>query len=167
MCTKKLFFTFTLQEQFEVVLKKTFLKLFKKYDFLEEQDFVDTAKELYVKQELSCFSINQNFLDFLKAQKNSGKKIFLVSDFYCSSQIITEWFKNLNINTIFDEIFSSSDFNKEKATTKLYKFLIKKLGLNAKNTIMYGDNIWSDILMAKLCGLKTKRIKKLMRDYEK
>ena len=159
LCFKKLFTTFTLQEQFNTVLEKMFYKLVKKYTWIELNEFIDTATNIYIQKEMESFKINNDFINFLKEEKTKGKKIYLVSDFYCPSNIFLKWFENFEIDKIFDKIFSSSDFNKEKATTKLYKQLINQLNLNPKNVIMYGDNLWSDVLMAKACDLQAKRIK--------
>ena len=98
-------------------------------------------------------------VNFLKKEKNKGTKIYVVSDFYCKSDILTKWFNGLKISSIFEKIFSSSDFEKEKATSKIYQHLLNQLQLNPKNVIMFGDNLWSDVIMAKKCGLQTKRIK--------
>lgn len=168
MCFKKLFTSFTLQEPMDNVLQKIYLKLSKKYNLQDLSSFINFSTEIYIKKELDCFSVNTELINFLQKEKNNGKNIYLVSDFYCKSNIINNWFTSLKINNIFDNIFSSCDFNKEKATTKLYKELLKNLNLNSKNVIMYGDNLWSDILMARACGLHAKRIKnkKQRRIYE-
>lgn len=168
LCFKKLFTSFTLQEDFDSVLTKMYQKLVKRYNWLEQSNFIDVAKKIYINKELENFKVNENLLAFLQAEKNKGKNIYLVSDFYYKSDIFKFWFNKLNILHIFDKIFSSADFNKEKATTKIYKHLLKTLSLNPKEVIMYGDNVWSDVMMAKLCGLNAKRIKvKQRRKYEK
>lgn len=159
LCFKKLFLAFTLQEKFEIVLQKLHAKLAKKYNLLNCDEFINTAMDIYAQKELDCFSVNENMISFLKEEKQAGKKIYLVSDFYCDSSVIKKWFTSLEIEQIFDDIFSSSDFEKEKATTKLYKKLISLLSLEPKSVIMYGDNIWSDVMMAKACRLNAKRIK--------
>ena len=128
--------------------------------------FIKTAVEVYFKKELEIFYLNQKMLEFLISQKKIGRKIYLVSDFYCQSNIIKKWFEELKILDCFENVFSSSDFNKEKATTKIYKHLIEYLQLNPKNVIMLGDNQWSDVLMAKKCKLQAKRVKKLRRYNE-
>ena len=165
---KKLLTTITLQEHFDTVLKNLFNKLAKKYNNLELNDFIKTATTTYYNKELACFTVNQKLIDFLLSEKNAGKKIYLVSDFYCKSDVLLQWFTSLKINHIFDKLFSSADFSKEKATTKLYKELLKQLELNPKNVIMYGDNVWSDILIAKICGLNAKRVTRNTKEnYEK
>lgn len=159
LCFKKLFTTLTLQENFEIVLDKLYQKLSKKFTNLQKEDFISSATKIYFQKELDCFGINKQMVDFLKQQKLEGKKIYLVSDFYCKSDVISKWFENLKIKEIFDDIFSSSDFNKEKATTKLYKKLLMQLQLNPQEVKMHGDNLWSDVMMAKACHLNAKRIK--------
>ena len=99
-------------------------------------------------------------VDFLIEEKSKGTKIYLVSDFYCDSKTLSYWLEKLNVLNLFDDVFSSCDFDKEKATRKIYKYLIKKMYLNPKFITMYGDNLWSDILMAKFCGLTAYRIKR-------
>lgn len=159
MCFKKIFASFTLQENFNVVIERVFKKLIKKYSSLNQSDFIENAIDIYYKTELENFVVNKKMTTFLQSEKNTGKKIYLVSDFYCKSDVIKKWFTELKIVDIFDQIFSSADFDKEKATTKLYKQLLAELDLNPKNVIMYGDNLWSDVLMAKACKLNAKRIK--------
>lgn len=158
LCFKKLFSSFTLQENFDIVLDQTFLKLSKNFPKLELVEFVTTAKASYIETELKNFTLNKQIIGMLEEEKKKGTNIYLVSDFYCSSETITYWFKQLGIVHLFNDIFSSCDFEKEKATGKIYKFLIKKLNINTQTTKMYGDNIWSDILMAKKFKLKAKRV---------
>ena len=161
MCVKKIFTSFTLQEEFSNVLKKVYDKLHKKYADLPS-DFITEAAEIYINTELENFVINNEMIDFLIAEKQSGKSIYLVSDFYCKSDILKRWLTALGVVDVFNGVFSSSDFDKEKATTKLYKYLIKDLTTIPQSTIMYGDNLWSDVLMAKACKLNAKRIKQTL-----
>ena len=158
MCFKKTITSFNLLERFENVLIKLHSKFSKKHALDNVENFVSKTTDLYVETELENFYINKNMLQYLKTEKKNGKKIYLVSDFYCDSKILTKWFAALNISHVFDKIFSSCDFEKEKATTKLYKHLLLSLQLNPKNVIMFGDNIWSDVMMAKRCKLNAKRI---------
>jgi len=165
LCLKKIFKKFILQENFDLVLKKMYENLFKGRTEKVE-DFITVAKNLYIEEEQKIHFVNNHFIDFLREQKKLGKKIYIVSDFYCSANEIKTWIRNLNIDDIFEDIFSSSDFGKEKSTRGLYKTLLKQLHLDAKDVIMIGDNLWSDYLMAKSCGLIAKIInnKKELKD---
>lgn len=163
--TLKRLSSFTLIEDFDVVLKNVYFKLSKKHPDLNADNFLLSAKSKYIQKELESFKVNEPFVSFLKTEKEKGKNIYLVSDFYCKSDVLTTWFENFKIADLFDKIFSSCDFMKEKATTKLYRFLLKHLKVKAKNVIMIGDNSWSDILMARVCGMHAKNIKRIT--YEK
>lgn len=160
LCFKKVFKKFLLQEEFEVVIKKMYEKLAKKHQMISLDKFMEIAINLYIKEEQKWLGVNYELLDFLKKEKQKGKKIYLVSDFYCSSTILKLWIKNLKIDDIFDDVFSSASLEKEKANTKMYKHLLKMLDLNKKEVLMMGNNFWSDVLMARFCGLKTKHIKR-------
>lgn len=158
MCVKGIFSHFNLIANFNNVVTKMYTKLHKTRPSISSQ-FVDDAISKYCQIELNNFIVNENIINFLRTEKQNGKSIYLVSDFYCKSDVLKMWFNELNISNIFDEIFSSSDFDKEKATTRLYVHLINLLNLNPKSITMYGDNPWSDILMSKMCKLNAKRIK--------
>lgn len=160
LCLKRIFKKFLFQEKFEVVLQKMFKKLFKNKETMLFESFFNIATKSYIEEEQKWLAVNYKLLNFLKQEKEKGKKIFVVSDFYCSSNILKSWFKHLQIDNIFDDIFSSNDFEKEKANTKLYKHLLQKLNIKKSNVLMIGDNFWSDIFMAKLCGIETKHIKR-------
>ncbi|MCQ2382501.1 MAG: HAD family hydrolase [Clostridia bacterium] len=157
LCLKKIFKKFILQENFDLVLKKMYENLFKGRTEKVE-DFITVAKNLYIEEEQKIHFVNNHFIDFLREQKKLGKKIYIVSDFYCSANEIQIWLRNLKINDIFAAVYSSSDFGKEKSTTGLYKVLLKKLDMTPKDVMMIGDNLWSDYLMAKSCGLSAKII---------
>ena len=158
LCFKKIFSSGVLQENFDVVLKKMFRHLFRWLDNTSLQDFLETAKRLYWEQERDCHEVNQNFIQFLTLQKSAGKRIYIVSDFYCSSSAIKDWLTELGVNDLFTDIFSSNDFGKEKSTRGLYKCLLKNLQIPANDVLMLGDNFWSDVLMARSCGLHAKQI---------
>jgi FMN phosphatase YigB (HAD superfamily) len=156
---KKIFSSGTLQEHFNIVLQRTIVSLKKKYAHIKVDEFLESASASYIEKELTSFEINKEMVDFLIEEKSKGTKIYLVSDFYCDSKTLSYWLEKLNVLNLFDDVFSSCDFDKEKATRKIYKYLIKKMYLNPKSITMYGDNLWSDILMARSCGLTAYRIK--------
>lgn len=158
LCFKKIFTKLVLQEHFEVVLEKLHQKLQKKYNELPKTDFIQSAKEIYIGQEMNSHRTNMDIVNLLTREKENGKRIYLVSDFYCPKEFLKNWLSHLQIADLFDDIFSSCDFDKEKSTTKLYRHLLKTLEINPKDVIMLGDNAWSDVLMARICKIKAKKI---------
>lgn len=158
LCFKKVFKNFVLQEQFNKVLTKMHNQLQKKHFLLDLPEFIEEATKSYINSEMQVHTYNNNFINFLREQKNNNKKIYIVSDFYCPGDVILTWIKNLEIDDVFDDVFSSHNYNKEKSTTGFYKQLLKDLNYNAKDVLMLGDNLWSDVFMARLCGLHAKRV---------
>lgn len=158
LCFYKIFTKFILQENFDIILRKMHCKLVKKYKDLDLEEFVTYAKNIYIEKEKETHTTDKTFIELLRRLKNDGAKIYVVSDFYCQSSIIKKWLNNLEIDDIFEEVFSSCDFDKEKSTAGLYKYLKKYLNIDGSDILMIGDNIWSDVFMAKLCGLNSQKI---------
>ncbi len=130
--------------------------------FLENKN-LNTLKadliELYINAEQSSQYLNLEVVEKLKNFKSQGKKIYIVSDFYCGKDILGCWLKNLGIYELFDDIFVSCDYHKSKRTGRLYKHIIKILNLNNKEILMIGDNHHADFSKSKRCGLKAEKIK--------
>ena len=164
MSAKKLFTQFVLQADFDDVIGEIYQKI---YHADADAEFLRTARQKYSDAESEAHFIQPQFIEFLRTQKQNGKKIYVVSDFYCSGDVIKQWLENLGILDIFDGVFSSTDFNREKSTLKLYKYLLKKLDLKPADVVMYGDNGWSDVFMPKLLGIKSQKINHKKGNYAK
>lgn len=116
---------------------------------LDVDKFVVEAMNLYSVTEMQNQTINKDMIDVLNELRKQGKKIYLVSDFYCGKEVLKEWLNNLNVLDIFDDIFVSCDYNKSKSTGKLYKLVLKTLKLDPREVLMFGDNSHADFNMAK------------------
>ena len=160
LCVKKIIRERTLIEKFEKVIEKVFDLLVKKYPNLEKNEFINFAENVYIEVEADNHYVKADFINYLTQLKSSGKTLYVVSDFYCSSEVLLIWLKKLGLDHLFSAIYSSCDFDKEKATGKIYKHLIKKLNLNPENIIMMGDNFWSDCFMARQNHLNALNIKR-------
>lgn len=126
------------------------------YPTVAEPNFVALATALYCETEIQNQTVNQPVIDFLMAQKAAGKKIYVVSDFYCPATTLRQWLENLGVLDIFDGVYSSCDYGQGKASAKLYRTLLQQLNLAGKSVLMLGDNLWSDVWMAHRRGIKTK-----------
>lgn len=147
---------FITEADFDKVLTAMQEQLKVKYPTVAEPDFITLATELYGETEMQNQIVNQPVIDFLRTQKAAGKKIYVVSDFYCPATTLQQWLKNLGVLDIFDDVYSSCDYGQGKASSKLYRTLLQQLKLAGKDVLMLGDNIWSDVWMAHRQGIKTK-----------
>lgn len=55
----------------------------------------------------------------------------------------------------FDEIIISGDFGKGKPDPSIFEFTLEKLGLQANEALMVGDNLMTDILGSSRIGMKS------------
>ena len=125
------------------------LKNISKTDFKTYFELADLRAEINVQY------LNKKAIDLFKDLKAQEYKIYVVSDFYTSSKIIVNLLDHHQIRDLLDGVFVSADYAKSKHSGDFYPFLLKELGLKAKNVVMVGDNYRSDIENAKKHGLST------------
>lgn len=125
---------------------------------LDIKKFKNDALDLYIAAESESHFLNNDFVAKLKNYKNDGFKIYVLSEFYCGKEVLFKWFKNLGIETLFDEIFVSCDYMATKRSTRLYKKVVQELGVNKKDIIMFGDNKRADVCSARRIGIKSERV---------
>ena len=119
------------------IIKRIFEKLSLDIDY-------DLFLEKCINEEIIIEShvlfVNQDILKGIKEYKKNKCKIYCVSDMYLTKKMITTIFKNLEIDSYFDDIFVSSEFLINKRSGKLYDLVLDKLKLKPSECIMIGDN---------------------------
>lgn len=88
----------------------------------------------------------------IKKQKKIA--IYCVSDFYFTKEMMWELIKHHGFDDFIDDLFVSAEYRVTKSSGLLYPRVIQTLGIQDKEIIMIGDNIHSDVKMAKQNGLK-------------
>jgi len=154
---KNLFKTGEIETEYAEVMARSCSALKQHITDLDVEEFKKDALNIYIETEAESQFVNREFVDKLEQFKSGGAKIYVVSEFYLGKDVLKQWLDKLGILHIFDDVFSSSDYMLTKRSGRLYKKLTKELGLKKKETIMFGDNILSDIIAARLFGIKTKR----------
>ena len=86
---------------------------------------------------------------------SAGKRVIIVYDMYLSSNIISKILEKNNYRG-YEKLYVSCEYKCSKATGELYEIVKNDLGTNL-SYIHVGDNLHSDINMAKNAGWKTKR----------
>lgn len=145
--------------QYATVISTVYELLKKKYS----SKIYLTKSEFYLQHKAFEFTIechyqisDKQIINFLRTQKNKGKKIILLSDFYMNSDLVNNMLTHHNIQDIYDHLIISCDFMKTKRSGQLYQTIISNLELcHSQNILMLGDNYDSDIVMAKKFGFKT------------
>ena len=146
---------YSAKTMYEILLKN--IEVFKLTTLTANQkkSFVGKSIEVELENEKKHSYINKKVLNFITKQKQAGNKIYLLSDYYHSKNYIIELLTHLGVIGLFDDIFISNQYKKSKYSGSFYSYVLTKLNLPAKDCVMIGDNVISDIKNAKKAGLKT------------
>ncbi len=104
--------------------------------------------------EIGCQYPDERLIGILTRYKKQGKKIYIVSDFDMGKAYYVDFLtaKNIDVN-LFNDIFVSCDCGCSKENGNLYPYVLKKLGIEAKDVLMIGDNKKVDGTNANRCGI--------------
>lgn len=147
--------------RFEEVMTQTAL-LVSKIAPINPKEFETDGLNCYIQAEAESMSVKEETISLIKQyRKNGAIKVFVVSDFYCSKDVLAVWLNKFDILNLFDDIFVSCDYGKSKRTGKLYKAILSEQKINPSEAIMIGDSYSSDCKNALLHGMSYKHLKEL------
>ncbi len=102
-----------------------------------------------------------------KLQQVNNRLIYM-SDMYLSEETIRTFLKENNVWTPDSTLYVSSEIEKSKANGKLYQHCLKNESVKASELTHIGDNLHSDVKMAKKQGVKVEPITQThLNRYEK
>lgn len=120
---------------------------------LQKSELLDKLIEAELSTECENLIVNDKVVSFLVNAKkdNPNIKILFVSDMYLKSEHIKMLLKYFEIYQIFDGGFSSADMSRSKWSGKIYHYLNNN-HIQPGNNLHIGDNLHSDVKMARLFG---------------
>jgi len=125
-------------EVFKRLVNTNYLKVNQKEVFFKHFELAE------IRAEISVQYLNENMVKSLEAIYAKGIKIFLVSDYYASTEVLIALLKHHKIYHLFDRVFASSSIETSKQKGDIYPYLLKELSLKPKEILMTGDNKVSD-----------------------
>ncbi|SFR81919.1 HAD hydrolase-like protein [Maribacter stanieri] len=141
---------------YEFVMKEVYKRLVNSDNLngVEWSTFQKISKESDYRSETSVQYINTSLVEGLKTLKSENYKIFIVSDYHLSKDVIMRLLEFHGISSIFNDVFISCDLKKSKESDgSLYPFVLEKTGSLAEHTAMMGDNKISDVINSSKHGL--------------
>lgn len=130
----------------EATYKSVIKLLYLFLDSPEEMQLDDLYSESLrceVEIELEHQIVDTEMVAFLKEEKEKGKHLLLVSDFYLPQSAFEVFLHVHSLEDIFAQIFVSSDLDKRKSDGSLYDLVLKNIG-TGQSVLMIGDNQNSD-----------------------
>lgn len=127
--------------------------LFETLTNLRNEDFANKYTNKVINYEISSekkvLYPNPEAIPTLKALKEQGKRIIIVSDMYLAKEDLIEILNSCNLMQYIDEVYVSSFYGYSKGTGRLFKKLIEDKILKSNETLHIGDNFISDYKMPK------------------
>lgn len=125
--------------------------------FLEQYSVFDMEKALYCSDLYWDVFFKHMMLEpyvknMLIKFRASGLKIGICTDL--TAHIQFRKIVSLGISSLIDAVVTSEEIGIEKPDPKMFKAVLRKLGLNEDETIMVGDDFQKDILGASRIGIK-------------
>ena len=139
------------EKEVEIDLAKVMINLYKaKGVKAGKQQVADTmtAMRTITMEKLCLFKGAKELLEALKA---AGKKVYLLSN--AQTGFTAPEVRMLGIEPYFDDIFYSSDLEVKKPSAYFYEALFQKHGLKKKESVMIGNDRWTDMQGAAEFGI--------------
>lgn len=105
--------------------------------------------------------------DKINALRKAGHQIVYISDMYLPQKFIANILKRYDFLKEGDKIYVSCEYNKDKRSGNLYRFVAQDLHQDFRNWAHYGDNGDRDYAVPKRLGIKAKLVKHDFTRYEK
>lgn len=123
-----------------------------KYRF---QDSIPPKYLKRVEKEYKSFVNNtvyiSNAIECLKTLRSNGIKIYILSN---STSVSIDVVERLSIHTLVDEVFLSCQIGFLKPDPRSFYTIVNELNILPNNLCVVGDKITTDILGAKISGMK-------------
>lgn len=146
----------------EVTLDDIYNKLSRYYKKDELIKIKQLEKDIEISQ---CFK-NKKISKYYDYCVLKNKKIIINSDMYLPKEVIEKILKNNGYVNNY-KVYVSSDTGVQKATSKMYNYILKDLNISKKEIIHIGDNKYTDFLIPNILGIKAIKINKVKKSKSK
>lgn len=123
-------------------------------------------ESLLSREFIKHYNRNDAVIDLVNRLKNNGYKVAVLSN---SIKAHSDYQYKIGIYQNFDEVVLSQEVGMQKPDSKIYKYLLKKLGIKAEEAFFVDDNVDNVKAAAKL-GIKAilfKNVKQLEIELER
>ena len=127
----------------------------------EYDHFKKTFEQADYVSEVSVQFKNDVIINAIKKLKQEGYRVYLITDFFFSKQLMSRILDHHEILDVFDDIFVSADVKKSKENGSIYPFVLEKIDAIADEVVMIGDNKNSDITKSGLHNIRSIHTKNL------
>lgn len=142
-----------LSSEEEITLEAIYATLAQSFNLPHTEE--DRLKELEIAYELENIRPVPVMQKLLKTLRSHNCRIVFVSDMYLPKDVIKQMLVNSEILYEGDGLYVSSDIFKVKSSGGLFRHVLRSENCSAKELVHIGDNILSDVITARKCGLRS------------
>lgn len=121
----------------------------------------NTLKKAEMDLEKQVLYPNPEMVEVFNYALRSNKKVIITSDMYLPQKFLEDILKEKGFSG-YSKFYLSCKINKTKWSGSLYKYIINDLKIKPSRILHIGDNLQSDIDMAKKNGLSTYHYQKVI-----
>lgn len=128
---------------------------------------IDKKRMMQVEEavERAMLILNPSVCRLIEQRRAEGYRIAFISDMYLSSQFLRQMLESYGCCQAEDVVFVSCEHHARKDTGALYE--VVRQALHPSEWLHYGDNLRSDVKMARKKGLQAVHIDTAYNDVEK
>lgn len=139
---KKKFPDITVKEV-EINLDRVFVKLYQEKGVKANRQMIKDSMLAFRAITMEKLRLFEGAKELLQRLKAEGKRVFLLSN--AQTSFTLPEMKVLSIDTLFDDIFFSSDLEVKKPSCYFYDALFEKHGLKKSESVMVGNDRFADV----------------------
>lgn len=109
-----------------------------------KQELLIKVTDYEIQIESAMLVARAEFVAFLEYLKEHKKRVFLLSDIYLPSELLTRLLADKSLDHYFEAIVSSADSFQAKASGAGFSLLEENYSLDKAHWVHIGDNPWSD-----------------------
>ena len=133
----------------EIQLESVFLRLLERPADDAWVKATATMFRVLSRDRLRCF---EGVPEMLRSRRKQGKRVYLLSN--AQSVFTMPEMKQCGIADCFDDIFISSDRGIKKPEPRFLAELMEKHAMAPDETVMIGNDPYTDMAVAKACGIR-------------
>ncbi len=124
-----------------------------------DKDILEKTKEKEIEYEIRFCTKRYTGFELYEMALALGKKVICTSDMYLSKEVIEKILKKNGYNDLTN-LYVSSELKITKAHKDLFKYVLEKEGIQAKQMAHIGDNYVSDYENPKKLGIQAQHLPK-------
>ena len=118
-------------------------------------EFTETVCAIESQVETAVQRLDPSVAGLLREFDSQGIPIYGVSDFYLPRRMILDFLKKHHVESLFRDVFVSSESLLTKRSGRLYDLVLQSIGVEPHLVLMIGDNEHADYVMARQKGINT------------